>query len=323
MTRSRPARRPPFSLRRRLTAAVLCCLLAAVASCDQFADKETATSGTIYVCASESHFELIQEEADQFVSLYKKASVTVLGASTREAIVHLLKDSVSVAVVDRVLNPEEERVLEEADFKLDRVEVALDAVAIVVNRLNETKGITREMLKDILVGNLADWGHVPGSGLTGPVELVMTGRNSGTYELVKDRFFNLSEDIQAAVVLPSQKEVVEHVAKRPQAVGIVSLAALKSPALQPLTADSTNAVVRALHFAGRDSTGKATFFKLHQAHIHLGKYPLTYPVYVYFRKDSDLAPGFVGFLTGAAGQKIILNWGLVPATMPVRIVTLT
>jgi phosphate transport system substrate-binding protein len=300
-----------------------CCLLAAGLSCGRFADDETATKGRLAVCASESHLELIQAEVDEFTSLYKDAKVDVFGASTREAIVHLLNDSVSVVVVDRMLNAEEERVVQKEKLKLERIEVALDAVAVVVNRLNDAQSISKETLKDILVRAVTDWNQVPGAGLSGPVELVLTGRNSGTYELVKERFFGLSEEIRASVVLPSQKEVLEYVATHPEAVGLVALASLKNPSVQSLGTDSAAAAIRALSFAGRDSTGKSVLFKLHQAHIHLGRYPLSYSVYVYSRRDSDLAAGFVGFVTGAVGQKIILNWGLVPVTMPVRIVTLT
>ncbi len=322
MMNSRPGRRLRVSARAVLVPVAVLCAVAAGASCSRFADDETATRGNLHVLASESHLELIQAEAEEFTSLYKDARVAVSGATTREAIVQLLNDSVSVVVVDRLLNPEEEQVAQKAKLKLNRIEVALDAVAVVVNHLNDARGVSKETLKGILVRTVTDWNQVPGSGLSGPVELVLTGKNSGTYELVKERFFGLSEDIQASAVLPSQKEVLEYVAKHPQAVGLVSLASLRSPSVQSLSADSTNAVIRALAFAGQDSTGTPALFKLHQAHIYLGKYPLSYPVYIYFRKDADLAAGFVGFITGAAGQKIILNWGLVPVTMPVRIVTL-
>jgi phosphate transport system substrate-binding protein len=310
-------------LRALVPLTVLSCLLFVGTSCSRFADEETATKGRLTVCASESHLELIQAEAEQFTSLYQEAKVTVFGATTREAIMHLLNDSVSVVVLDRTLNAEEEQVVKKAKLKLERIEVALDAVAVVVNSLNDVRGISKETLKDILTRKVTDWSQISGSGLSGPVELALTGRNSGTYELIKDHFFGLSEDIQASVVLPSQKEVLEYVAKHPQAIGLVSLASFRSPSVQFLSADSTSAVVRALSFAGQDSTGKAALFKLHQAHIHLGKYPLSYSVYIYVRKESDLAAGFVGFIAGPVGQKIILNWGLVPVTMPVRIVTLT
>ncbi len=228
MTMSSPVLKARVPVRLFLALTALCCLVAASASCSRFADEETATKGSLAVLASESHFELIQAEAEEFTSLYKDARVAVSGATTREAIVQLLNDSVSVVVVDRMLNQEEERVAREAKLKLERIEVALDAVAVVVNHLNDADGISRETLNDVLVRKITDWNQVRGSGLSGPVELVLTGKNSGTYELVKDHFFSLSQDIQASVVLSTQKEVIEYVARHPQAVGLAPAAVTPS-----------------------------------------------------------------------------------------------
>lgn len=286
------------------------------------ADKETPTKGNLTVCACESHAELVRSEADQFNGLYKEANVSVSGATTREAIVNLLNDSVPVIVTDRRLNAEEQAVVAKADMNLEEVAVAKDALAVVVNRVNATPTFTLESLKDIVTGRLRDWSEIEGSGLSGPMELVLTGRNSGAYELLKDHLLGLSEDIPMAVAPASQREVLDYVAAHPQAIGVVSFACYRSPSAQTVTADSAGAV-RALAFWGADSTGRAAVHRLHQANIHLDRYPLTYSVYLYFRKDSSLGAGFTGFVAGPVGQKIILDWGLVPATMPVRIVTLT
>jgi phosphate transport system substrate-binding protein len=274
------------------------------------------------VCACESHLELVQSEAAQFTSIYKQASVSVFGTTTREAIVGLLNDSVRVIVTDRQLNAEERAAAAAAEMDLEEIAVAKDAFAVVVNRVNETPTFTLDVLKGMLGGRVSDWGQVEGSGLTGPVEVVLTGRNSGAYELLKDRLLDLPEDIRASVVPASQREVLDYVATHAQAVGVVSFACFRSPSALAVTSDSAGAV-RALAFWGADSTGRAAAHRLHQANIHLDRYPLTYSVYMYFRKDSNLAAGFAGFVAGPVGQKIILDWGLVPVTMPVRIVTLT
>lgn len=284
--------------------------------------KETPTSGTLTVCACESHLELVQSEADQFNSIYKQASVSVLGATTREAIVNLLNDSVSVIVIDRQLNAEEQAVVAKAGTDLEEVAVAKDAFAVVVSRVNTTPAFTLESLKDMVAGKVTDWSEVEGSGLAGPVEIVLTGRNSGAYELLKDHLLALPEDIPIAVAPASQREVLDYVAAHPQAVGLVSFACYRSPSARAVAADSTGAV-RALAFWGADSTGRAAMHRLHQANIHLDRYPLTYSVYIYLRRGSSLAAGFTSFVAGPVGQKIILDWGLVPVTMPVRIVTLT
>jgi hypothetical protein len=39
--------------------------------------------------------------------------------------------------------------------------------------------------------------------------------------------------------------------------------------------------------------------------------------------NPDVSVGFISFVSSAPGQKIVLNNGLVPVTMPVRLVQLT
>jgi phosphate transport system substrate-binding protein len=283
---------------------------------------ETPTSGRVTVCVSESHLELFQEIAATFNGVYKEASVSALGATSREAIVNLINDSVKVIVTDRPLNAEEQAVVAREKIDLEEVAVAEDGLAVVVNRVNDAATFTVEGLRGIATGEVTDWGQIAGSGLSGPIELVLTGRNSGAYELLKDRFLSVPGDLAVGAVEPSQREVVDHVASRPQAVGVVSGACWRSPSLAPLT-DVTAGAVKALAFSAVDSAGLPATHVFHQANIHLGRYPLHYPVYLYFRKESSLAAGFCAFVAGAHGQKMILDWGLVPATMPVRIVTLT
>jgi phosphate transport system substrate-binding protein len=58
--------------------------------------------------------------------------------------------------------------------------------------------------------------------------------------------------------------------------------------------------------------------------VYLGYYPITTPVYIYSREvERDLGDGFIAFVTSVAGQKVVQAGGLVPATMPVRLVQLT
>ncbi len=296
--------------------------LLGICGCDQlFEDKETPAKGNLLVCAAESHYDLIQSEADQFNSLYAKAKISVFGATTREAIVYLLNDSVRAIVTDRKLNAEEQEIAKQAKLDFAEVKIAKDALAIIVNPLNGITSLSLESLKDILLQTTTNWSQLPDAGLMGSIEIALTGRNSGTYELIKNYFFNFADEIPVTVVLASQKEVLEYIAKHPQAIGLVSIACYKNFSAQTSPTDSTQ-IVRSLAVAGMDSTGQKTLAKLHQANIHLERYPLHYPVYMYVKNKSPLAKGFSGFIAGATGQKIILNWGLVPVTMPVRIVTL-
>jgi ABC-type phosphate transport system substrate-binding protein len=282
--------------------------------------EDTPISGVLQVAVSESHSGLMRVEADQFMKLYLDAKITVLAVQTREAFVHLLNDSVDCAVADRSFNVEEERVASESKAVYDSVLIAKDAVVVLVNLFNELERITPETLSSILNGRLTDWRRIPESKLDGPIQVVMTGINSGMYELLDSRFSLIPKGYVPDVSAATQNDVIQTVGKQLGAVGFVSLACFKDTSELQIEKQK----VRALDFVETDSTGQKILLKLHQANVYLGKYPLHYPVYMYVHSaQSRLAVGFSGFVASTPGQQLILNRGLVPATTPIRLVQLT
>ena len=299
-------------------------VLPALTACKmQIKPKESPTSGALGVYVSDSHVSLAKKEADLFASLYPDARITLYGASTRECLVHLINDSVRMVLTDRPLNKEELQIIDKADpkLKLDSLKVAFDAQALLVNRVNDLEDLTMADFTAIIDQEITNWQQLPASGLAGPLHLVTTGKNSGAYELLKYHFLRRSEDFVPSVIAANQAEVVKYVATHAQALGIASLAAFKEDTLKSLT-EETDGMVRPLAFVMPDSSGAPARQKLHQGNVYLKKYPLHYPLYVYFNRKSLLAAGFCSFIASSPGQKIILNSGLVPATMPIRLVQL-
>jgi phosphate transport system substrate-binding protein len=109
------------------------------------------------------------------------------------------------------------------------------------------------------------------------------------------------------------------VGRTPGAIGIVGLDWLKGREETVTVASVASAAMRP------DSTfAPQEYYSPAPAYVYLGYYPLFAPVYIYTREmNRDLADGFIAFLTSVAGQKVVQNSGLVPVTMPVRLVHLT
>jgi phosphate transport system substrate-binding protein len=234
--------------------------------------------------------------------------------TTRETFIALLSDSVQMIVSDRAPNGEERQGMAKVRFEVGDATVAEDALGLLVNRANGLSSLSLEGAADLLSGRTRDWVQVPGSGLTGPVRVVTTGRDSGAWELLAGRFFPGAGVPVPTEQVSSQREVLARVASDPRALGVASVAVSKD--------FERGDAVKALAIAGTDSLGNPVMHRLHQANIHLGVYPLHYRVRVYFDKSSLLALGFSAFMAGAPGQKLVLDAGLVPATMPVRLVQL-
>ena len=76
-------------------------------------------------------------------------------------------------------------------------------------------------------------------------------------------------------------------------------------------------------FKSDSTVTEMEYFAPHQAHIYRNYYPLSRSIYIFTHKAGrGVARGFAAFAAGVDGQKIIVKNGLVPATMPVRLVQL-
>ena len=282
-------------------------------------EKESATRGDLTVQISDGYQDLVQREANLFQELYPQAKFTVIPASTRETIVNMLNDSINLIVVDRAMNNEERQVYKQAQLDVQEIKIALDALVIMVNADNSINNISLENLKRVLQGQISNWKLLNGSNLSGEIEVACTGRNSGSFELIQKHLLDSAFTFFPDTILARQSDIVQHTIKNKYTLGIISNACYGS-----IRSTADSATVRLLSIGVADSTNKLHDYYPYQAYIYGGEYPLHYPVYVYVRSDkSELALGFSSFIASAAGQKIILNYGLVPATQPVRLVQIT
>jgi len=278
--------------------------------------------GTLHVLATESHLPLVQQLVEEYTSIYPGVTVSASGASTRGAIVEMVNGKVQCIVVDRRLNDEELRVAKQAELTIGEAEIAHDALVLLVHPQNKLASLTMEELGSILSGQATLWSKFPGSKLHGAIELCMTGRNSGLYEMVTRNFFTIQKDVPLAAVASSQDSVLQYVAANPEALGFVSFALWKDTTASEPQRWKKN--VRTLDVLAKDEDGVVTAVKATQRSIYDKIYPLTYSLYIYTsEKTPGTAYGFSAFAGEDIGQRVFLYAGLVPKTMPYRTIQLT
>jgi phosphate transport system substrate-binding protein len=288
-------------------------MLLVTAGCNR-SKQSTPTSGETQILVTESHLEFLKEEATEFSRSYEAAHIHLDGTTTREAIVHFLNDSVQCICIDRELNPEEQKVARDGDMKITMNKIAIDALVVLVHQSNSLQSISMERLKQIVSGGITRWRQVPGSSASGALEFVLTGKNSGIYELLQRKFFRLTQELIPAKVGATQEEIVRYVAANPQSLGIVSIAALKNRPKE----------VRLLAIETLDSTLQKQNVVPSQINIYRSLYPMNYSLYLYLsEKRQAVGSGFSTFVLTTIGQKIVQNYGLVPERIPNRIIQLT
>lgn len=277
---------------------------------------ETATKGRVHVVVDESVAPLFSREKEKFEELYPNAKLSLDTARSREAIVQFFNiDSTKVIAVSRALNDEEVTVAKRTNLTYHEFKVAINAIAVIVNPKNPVEQMRTTQLDSVLRGLATNWGLFGGPRT--PVAVCLPDQNAGAFEIVATKVLHGQRYASPTNIAKSSPDMLHYVGLHANALGFVSVNWLGG------TGDS----VKVLNLCDPDvpdSLGvKGEYFSPHQAYVYQNFYTLTSYVYMYSKADIySPGAGFITFVTSGPGQKIVQNNGLVPATMPIRLVQL-
>jgi phosphate transport system substrate-binding protein len=289
--------------------------LASCGSGDPKTELDTPTTGTITISVDETFAPIMESELDVFHSNYKYAVINAQYVSEMQAFKNLLSDSARIAIVTRELNEEEKNYFKSVKITPRVTKVAIDAIALIVNKANQDSVISMAQLNDLFNGNTSTWGAGKGKSDQSAIQIVFDNANSSTARFIKEKFTKNFPEYCFAV--NTNPEVINYVAAHPNAIGVIGVNWI-SDAEDSVSQDFVNKIqVMRIVSDSTDPRG----IQPYQAYIAQGNYPLVRSVYVVSREArTGLGTGFASFLASDKGQRIILKSGLVPATMPVRII---
>lgn len=281
---------------------------------------DTATSGTIQIAADESFQPIVQEEIDVFENLYPLTEIVPHYTTEVEAINLLLKDSVRLAITTRTLTKEEMNSFHSRKFFPREIKMAVDGVALIVNRQNPDTLLSVRDFRRILTGEAKEWKEVYQTSKLGGIQVVFDNKNSSTVRFAMDSICGGKELSTGNVnALTTNQQVIDYVAKNPSAIGVIGVNWLGNR--KDTTNLSFREEIQVMAVSADDVATPANSYKPYQAYLYYGNYPLARPIYILLNDPRNgLSWGFMAFMTSDRGQRIILKSGLVPATQPVRIV---
>lgn len=275
---------------------------------------DTPTSGSIKVSVDEALKPLIEAELDAFTGLYTNAHIEAIYCSEEEAIDLLMKDSVRMAIATRRLVPEEEQVLQKVQIKAHQVKAAIGGIALIVHPQNPDTLLSLDQVKGILTGNIKQWNQLTKTSKATTINVVFDQPNSGMIRYLNDSLISLKTLPENCFAVKSNAAVVDYVKQHPEALGLIDVSWISDE-----DDSTTNTFLQSIRVVGLSKGGE--YFKPYQAYISLGEYPLRRNVELISREvTTGLASGFIAFIASDKGQRVVLKSGLVPATMPVRIV---
>jgi phosphate transport system substrate-binding protein len=195
-----------------------------------------------------------------------------------------------------------------------QTKIATGAAAFIVNKSNSDSLIRMDQVKDILKGGIKNWSQINPSSTALPIEVIFDNPASGIARFLRD-FIGTGKALPSnCFAVKNNQAVVEYVSRQPNAIGLIGVEWISDR--DDSTANKFLNTVRVVSLA-TDSV----FVKPYQAYVALRQYPLCRDLFIISREArAGLGSGFTAFVAGDKGQRIILKAGLVPSTMPVRIV---
>ena len=277
---------------------------------------DTPTTGKITIVADESLKPIVEAEVETFNALHKDANISVIYLPEAEAISAMLnEDTIRMAVAARRLTKDERQFLmDKTKIRAREEDMAGSGIALIVNRQNPDTLITVDQIKDLLTGKIATWKQIGGSSDNG-IEIVFDNANSGLLRQLKDSVARVSTLPKNCFALKNNEAVVDYVAKNKSAIGLIGLEWVSDR--DDTTTDKFLGQIKVMEVAG-----DSAYFKPYQAYLALKYYPLARTITAINREGrTGLATGFAAFFASERGQRIVLKAGLLPKTMPLRIVS--
>lgn len=176
--------------------------------------NEESLTGTISLAGSTSMEKLCEAMSESFMADNQDITVTVEYVGSGAGIESLSKGSVDIGNSSRNLKPEEL-----SNGCVENV-VALDGIAVIVDKNNGVTDISSDDLKKLYTGEIKNWKELGGADEA----VVVIGREAGSG--TRDAFeelLELKDKCDYAQQLDSTGAVLAKVASTPGAIGYVSL----------------------------------------------------------------------------------------------------
>jgi phosphate transport system substrate-binding protein len=214
------AARPPYTPAKephvRITRTLIVPLIAVAA----LAVPATAGAGSsaLLIDGSTSVYPLMTQLASAYHKATKQPAPKVGQGTSDAGVTDVEAGRVDIADVSR--NPEE------SDPKgLVFTKIARDGVCMITNEKNPISNLNDETVKAIFTGNVREWSEVPGSKITGPIDLIDRIASSGTQSAFQDIFLGEQLKISPSAEAEESNGLVQNkVHVDEHAIGFVSLA---------------------------------------------------------------------------------------------------
>ncbi|MCW7468812.1 phosphate ABC transporter substrate-binding protein [Leptospira kanakyensis] len=270
---------------------------------------------TLKVAGSETMNSMMRYLGTEYEKVNSNARVTVEGGGSESGIDRLRKGEIDMAVSSRDLNQAEFDDLRKTG-NLEKVRLAYDGVALVVNPKNVVTKLNLIQTSDIFSGKIKNWKEV--GGADAPISIVIRNDKSGTQDyfqnhILKRKDLGLNEFNEYktnvfskdAKIVKDNAEMSKFIQENPNSIGYMGMGSAIVENKDKL---------KALDYA---RTNKDPYVSPSVRNVYDRKYRLARELFIIYKTDQgDKIDAFVTFLTSEQGQVAVLQSGYLRASLP-------
>jgi phosphate transport system substrate-binding protein len=238
---------------------------------------------SLLIGGSAAMFDLNTAMKTVFEKLHANVDIVVEKGGSLPGLIAVRRGAIDIAAMARELSEEED------EPAMRNFLIARSCILIIVHKSLAIQTLTQQQIHDIFVGKIDNWKALGGPDAS--INVISRTHASTTRQFVEDVVLSGAEIVTGAKELNTTKSLADAVASDRYAIGYI---------------------------ASKDQAGNAEFNTLRvdqiaasRATIYSGRYPYTHSFYLLlYGEKSKLAQSFVNFARSQAGQKIVIENGL-------------
>ena len=248
---------------------------------------------TIVVNGSTTVLPIGQATAEAYMKKDANVNISISGRGSGNGIKALIDKTTQIAMSSRDMKKEEIELAKSKGVNPVEHKVAIDALTPLVHPSNPVASLTIEQLSLIYQGKITNWKEVGGKDLQ--IVVISRDTSSGTYESWQEKVLHKEKVTPKAQLQASSGAIVQAISKNRYAIGYVGIGYV-------------NKSVKAVKVNGIEANDKNALN---------GTFPIARPLFMYTDGEPKGAvAGYLNFVKGAEGQKIVKKEGFVP--LPIK-----
>jgi len=248
-----------------------------------FAQTARVAPKNIPVGGSTSVSPLMELLVAEYTKTVQNVKFTISATGSGDGIKGVPAGTCEIGMSSRELTPAEK------GTDITEVIIAIDGIAVIVNKANPISGLTTDQIKDIYTGKITQWqqlGSAVARGKKGKIAVISREPGSGTRGAFEELLKFQDQQVKGAREFDGTGAIKAEVSRNADAIGYISLG-------------SVDATIKALAVNNVEPT---------TSNVKAGTYKIARPFILMHKKSGKLdaqTKAFLDWVLGPAGQAIV------------------